>query len=733
MNEHKKKYVIPIVALVFVGALILLLGTYAYWQVTRKQTNRNLVGSACLNITFSNETGDINLEKMWPTSDADGAALTPYTFTITNTCHTAVTYQIALESLADEESENPAYLNYNYVKLKLDDGNPSIYGNSEALTNDTNESYVIRDTKQIGINTLAGHESTTHSLRLWLADNAPIEEMNKYFFSKVKIIAGQGIENDDCYAIASDGTITGYNPVCGRSATIPAIVSGIRVRNIASDAFKPVTYTYTYGFNDEFSTFEQQKNAIESYDCTGQNGTQKCKLDFSFAATGKISPAFDGNSPAADATADDVFIIIYNNDPTTPQYSSVESFARTFLTSAGQQVGIDTSTSKIYHVGDSDIPTGNISEMYYSLQYNNGQWVVINDPVGRSRATSSSGTLVINSLDLSQATYLEKIENRAFSNAPDLTDASDLPDINNIPTGLTSLTIGQHNNNIQVGGAAFAKMDLDSLTLYNNFTYDTSVNLDNFDLDNFSDKNDGYLIAGYFGGSTIDNLTVNQIGSDTTYYGIAGMDTRDSAECAGTRAIGCAALLYEQQVNVQNLTFSNSFTEIDGTPFVVSNSITFPTSITNIGDFAFALSSPSSLSLPNTLTSIGDYAFSGYNGSGLTIPSGVTKIGQNAFANYVGSSQSLVIPASVKSIGSMAFTAFAGSSVTFNEGIQSIGYESFSDYNGANVTIPSTVTTIGDRALSDMDNTKTITVNRAQAGMNLGVSWAGQATVNYSN
>ena len=109
MNNKKKK--IAIVSLIALCLVLLAFGTFAWWTVTRKQTNRNLVGSACLGITFSNETGDINLENIWPTTDSEGAALTPYTFRITNNCDSAVTYEIALESIEDDNTANPSYLN----------------------------------------------------------------------------------------------------------------------------------------------------------------------------------------------------------------------------------------------------------------------------------------------------------------------------------------------------------------------------------------------------------------------------------------------------------------------------------------------------------------------------------------------------------------------------------------------------------------------------------------------
>ncbi len=741
MEENKKKIkVLPVISLI-VLAVALLFGTYAYWQVTRKQTNRNLLGSACLNITFSNETGDINLEHMWPTSDSDGAALTPYNFTITNTCDTAVSYIVALESLADEESQNPAYINYNYIKVKLDDGRPSTYGNSETLTNDTNEDYTIRDTKQIGINTLPGHGTKTHSLRLWLADNTPIEEMNKYFFSKVKIIAGQSIANDECYAIESDGTITEYNPECGTSATIPAVVNGIRVRNIASDAFKSRTITKTYGFSGQYSTFEDAKNAIESSSCTGVSGTQNCKLDFSLAANNKISPVFDGNAPAADATADDVFIIIYNTDTTSPQYSSIEPFARAFLASAGQELGIDTSTSQVYTINDSNLPNmSEMSEMYYSLQYSNGSWGA-NDPRSRSIIEYGDESLVINSLDLSQATYLERIENRAFSNVPDLNgnESLDFEKIKNCPTGLTSLTFGNNTNPIVIGGAAFANADLDSLTLYNSYKSEKIdlSSIEEAEFEKLPDKNVAYaVLSGAFGGSTIDNLTINQVGNDTKLYGIHGVDF-EKEDFTGVNALGLLVVASTQPVAVQSLTLSNTFTEVYSLPYAVSTPITLPTSLTKIADFGFWLYSGPTLDIPSTVTSIGVRGFLAYNGNSLTLPSNLTNIGDGAFYNYVGTSSSLNIPGSVTTIDNDAFKSYNGPSITFNSGISKIGEHAFSDYNGANITIPNTITAIMAGAFGGLgtgtSDPKTITVNKASADFVKGTGWNGNATVVYNS
>ena len=110
-----------------------------------------------------------------------------------------------------------------------------------------------------------------------------------------------------------------------------------------------------------------------------------------------------------------------------------------------------------------------------------------------------------------------------------------------------------------------------------------------------------------------------------------------------------------------------------------------------------------SISLPSTITSIGDYAFSGCNkltGS-LTIPSGVTTIGAYAFSDCTGLDGTLTIPSSVTSIGESAFSGcyFLKGTLTIPSGVTSIEKNTFSGCKGFSaLTIPSGVTSIGDRA-----------------------------------
>ncbi|MBQ6687547.1 MAG: hypothetical protein IJN03_03385, partial [Bacilli bacterium] len=95
-----KKTVITVTSIVAV--LLVIIGvTYAYWLVTKTQTNQNVISSGCLDITLSGEKNDIELQDQFPLSDTEGMKLTPYEFTVTNNCSTSVDYQVNLESIGD--------------------------------------------------------------------------------------------------------------------------------------------------------------------------------------------------------------------------------------------------------------------------------------------------------------------------------------------------------------------------------------------------------------------------------------------------------------------------------------------------------------------------------------------------------------------------------------------------------------------------------------------------------
>jgi len=127
-------------------------------------------------------------------------------------------------------------------------------------------------------------------------------------------------------------------------------------------------------------------------------------------------------------------------------------------------------------------------------------------------------------------------------------------------------------------------------------------------------------------------------------------------------------------------------------------SITFPNSITTIGDIAFSSNQLTSITLPNSITSIGNGAFSSNQLTSITLPNSIISIGGSAFA--YNQLTSITLPNSLTSIGNGAFAYNQLTSITFPNSVKTIGGSAFADNQLTSITIPNSITSIGDYAFS---------------------------------
>ena len=152
-----------------------------------------------------------------------------------------------------------------------------------------------------------------------------------------------------------------------------------------------------------------------------------------------------------------------------------------------------------------------------------------------------------------------------------------------------------------------------------------------------------------------------------------------------------------------SLTLPSGVTEIGDYAFCGSGltSLTLPSGVTKIGDYAFRdCSGLTSLTLPSDVTEIGNAAFEGCSGlASLTLPSGVTKISYSAFFHCSGLT-SLTLPSGVTEICNAAFEGCSGlTSLTLPSGVTEIGSSAFAFCSGlTSLTLPSGVTKIDDYA-----------------------------------
>ena len=103
-----KKFVIIVIALVF----LLTMGfSYAWWRLSFVQDKANTAVSKCFKLELANQANEINLTNMYPITDEEGRKLTPYTFTLKNTCSVSAKYSLNMEMLEGTT------LNSNYLAV----------------------------------------------------------------------------------------------------------------------------------------------------------------------------------------------------------------------------------------------------------------------------------------------------------------------------------------------------------------------------------------------------------------------------------------------------------------------------------------------------------------------------------------------------------------------------------------------------------------------------------------
>jgi hypothetical protein len=241
---------------------------------------------------------------------------------------------------------------------------------------------------------------------------------------------------------------------------------------------------------------------------------------------------------------------------------------------------------------------------------------------------------------------------------------------------------------------------------------------------------------GYAQTFEIDGLTYQVLSSDRKWVCVSGVENKSIAAVN----IPSSVVINGEEYMVTSIGYS-AFSYCDGL-----TSIDLPDGVTNIRRFAFdGCSSLTSITIPSSVTNIGDGAFWGCETlTSITIPSSVTSIGEGAFV-LCGSLTSINIPSSVTSIGEGAFggcdkltkikvtpgnpvydsrnncnaiietksnTLIQGCAKTIiPSSVTSIGEKAFSGCdNLTSITIPSSVTSIGEAAFESCDNLTSITI-----------------------
>ena len=169
-------------------ALIILLGigvSYSMWNISVSQDSTNMAESKCFDLSISNQENSINLDNAYPISNDKGKSLTPFIFTVTNTCDITAEYSVNLEILKDST------LSSKFVDVMLENNDikeTNLLSNFDKADK-VNTSSIESRNLTTGI--LKSRESKDYSLRLWIDYNTTLEDLNneiKSFKSKIVVV-----------------------------------------------------------------------------------------------------------------------------------------------------------------------------------------------------------------------------------------------------------------------------------------------------------------------------------------------------------------------------------------------------------------------------------------------------------------------------------------------------------------------------------------------------------------
>jgi len=191
INKLNKKHKI---ILIVIGILIITSITigisYAYWQLTHKQTGNNELTAGCFEVTFEETGSNIVLNNTLPIIDEEGLQQVPYKFKIKNTCTIDAQYNITLNSFGTTNLMADSSIKYAFGLSKKD----KLTYDKKILTTATENTDIsnidlnnLIKSYIIGSGFLRVGEEKEFSLYLWMDQDAPMSEMNKTFTSKIYI------------------------------------------------------------------------------------------------------------------------------------------------------------------------------------------------------------------------------------------------------------------------------------------------------------------------------------------------------------------------------------------------------------------------------------------------------------------------------------------------------------------------------------------------------------------
>ncbi len=159
---NRKIAIVSLIISIIVVTSVTISITYSLWTKSFNQVSYNSIDIGCFKVSFSDSNisggGDISLANAYPMYDEDGKKLTPYKFTIENTCDISSNYIVNLETL------DTSTMDESKLDVYFDEGKVKMYSSNvvNGLSSDA------KNGMSLYRGYLAAGSSVTHSLRVWI-------------------------------------------------------------------------------------------------------------------------------------------------------------------------------------------------------------------------------------------------------------------------------------------------------------------------------------------------------------------------------------------------------------------------------------------------------------------------------------------------------------------------------------------------------------------------------------
>ncbi len=212
LSSFERKLVLMIlITIVISGAT-----TYGFFYSVKTQSGENTLNTSCFDVSFE-EGNSIRLANAISMSDASGQKVSPYTFTMQNTCDTEANYYVILSSKIGSFSSN-------FINISLNKENISTLSNNKQnnvvpVDDGYGDSYIISS------GSLKKDETITLDLRVWVNSTTTYEDVaGKTWEGLVRVIntvkAVDDQKNKGFVPKAVDAILSG-NPVEGINEGTP--------------------------------------------------------------------------------------------------------------------------------------------------------------------------------------------------------------------------------------------------------------------------------------------------------------------------------------------------------------------------------------------------------------------------------------------------------------------------------------------------------------------------------